>query len=49
MKAEQRIVNIMSELIRNALEADATDIYLNIKRSVDLFEITIQDDGKGMD
>ena len=49
MKAQQRIVNIMSELIKNALEADATDINLNIKRSADLFEITIQDDGKGMD
>ena len=49
MKAQQRIVNIMSELVKNALEADATDIDMKIKRSEDLFEITIQDDGKGMD
>lgn len=49
MKAQQRIVNIMSELVKNALEADASAIDVNIKRSGDLFEITIQDDGSGMD
>lgn len=49
MKAQQRIINIMSELVKNALEADATAIDMNIKRSDALFEITIQDDGKGMD
>lgn len=48
MKTQQRIVNIMSELVKNALEADSSDINVNIKRSEDLFEITIQDDGKGM-
>ena len=49
MKAQQRIINIMSELVKNALEADSTDINVSIKRSADLFEITIQDNGKGMD
>lgn len=49
MKAQQRIINIMSELVKNALEADSTDINVSIKRSADLFEITIQDDGNGMD
>lgn len=49
MKTQQRIVNIMSELVKNALEADATAIDVNIKRSEELFEITIQDDGQGMD
>ena len=48
MKTQQRIVNIMSELVKNALEADSSDINVNIKRSEDLFGITIQDDGKGM-
>lgn len=36
MKAQQRIINIMSELVKNALEADSTDINVSIKRSADL-------------
>ena len=49
MKAQQRIVNIMSELVKNSLEADASDIDIKIKRTDDFFEIIIQDDGHGMD
>lgn len=38
----------MSELVKNALDAEASDINVNIKRSGDTFEVTVQDDGKGM-
>lgn len=49
MKSKQRIINIMSELVKNSLEAEATDINVNIKRNPDFFEVTVQDDGGGMD
>lgn len=48
MRSQQRIVNIMSELVKNALEADSSDVNVNIKRESDFFEITVQDNGKGM-
>lgn len=49
MKSKQRIINIMSELVKNSLEADAGDINVNIKRNPEFIEITVQDDGWGMD
>ena len=49
MKSKQRIVNILSELVKNSLDADASDINVKIKRTDDFFVVTIQDDGKGMD
>ena len=49
MKSKQRIINIMGELVKNSLEADAEDINVNIKRNPEFIEITIQDDGRGMD
>ena len=48
MKANQRIINIMSELVKNALEADSTDINIHIQRSGETFEMTVQDDGRGI-
>ena len=49
MKSKQRIINIMSELVKNSLEADAEDINVNIKRNPEFIEITVQDNGRGMD
>lgn len=49
MKSKQRIINIMGELVKNSLEADAEDINVNIKRTPECIEITVQDDGRGMD
>ena len=39
----------MGELVKNSLEADAEDINVNIKRTPECIEITVQDDGRGMD
>lgn len=39
----------MGELVKNSLEADAEDINVNIKRNSEFLEITVQDDGRGMD
>lgn len=49
MKSKQRIINIMSELVKNSLEADSSDININVKRLPEYFEVTVQDNGGGMD
>lgn len=49
MKAKERTLNILNELVKNALDAEATDININIKSNSDTLEITVQDNGSGMD
>lgn len=49
MKAKERTLNILNELVKNALDAEATDINVNIKYTADTLEITVQDNGSGMD
>lgn len=46
---ERRLVCITSELICNSLDADASDISVSIKSDPDKFQITVKDNGSGMD
>ena len=46
---ERRIVCITSELICNSLEADASEVCVSIKSDPEKFQITIKDNGSGMD
>lgn len=46
---KRRIVNIVSELISNSLDADAADISVSISRDTEKFQITVKDNGSGMD
>jgi sensor histidine kinase YesM len=47
--SKRRIVSIVSELICNSLDAGATDISVSINRNSEKFEITVKDNGSGMD
>lgn len=49
MKTKERTLNILNELVKNALDADATDINVNIKNTAEFLEITVKDNGSGMD
>ncbi|NLL81118.1 MAG: sensor histidine kinase [Tissierellia bacterium] len=46
---ERRITSITSELINNSLEAKASKITVSIERDSDKFQITVKDNGQGMD
>ena len=45
----KKIKLIVDELLSNALEADATDIKVNIEKKQDGTIIRVSDNGKGMD
>lgn len=49
MKPNERTLNILSELVKNSLEADSSDVNVKIKKRPEYIEITVQDNGKGMD
>lgn len=50
MKSENnKVQSIVDELLANSLEAESTDISINIKRSEEDVTIKITDNGKGMD
>lgn len=44
----KKIKGIVKELLSNALEAESSDINIDIKRASDQTIITIKDDGNGM-
>lgn len=46
---KKRIINILSELVSNAIEAESSNIDINIKRDEDKIIFLIEDNGKGMD
>lgn len=46
---KQRIMDILSELVHNSLNAGSSDININIKTTSEKVELTIQDNGRGMD
>ena len=46
---KRRIRGIVNELVKNALDAEARGIDVQIKNRRDYFEIQVEDDGKGMD
>ena len=46
---EKRILGIVCELISNSLNAKSSDISASIKIDADKFEITVKDNGKGLD
>lgn len=50
MKSENiRIQSIVDELLSNSLEAESTDININVTRDKEEVTIIIEDNGKGMD
>lgn len=50
MKSENnKIQSIVDELLANSLEAESTDININITRDEEEVTIKIQDNGRGMD
>ena len=50
MKTEySKILSIVNELLANSLEADSTDINVNITREKEEFIVKITDNGKGID
>lgn len=49
MKSKERTLNILNELVKNSLDANSTDINVNIKNTPEFLEITVQDNGHGMD
>lgn len=49
MRDKSRILNIVNELLKNSLEADSSLVDLSIEYTPDYFEITIQDNGTGLD
>jgi anti-sigma regulatory factor (Ser/Thr protein kinase) len=50
MKEEsKRIAGIVSELVSNALNAEASDVKVDIKKEDNTTIITVKDDGKGME
>lgn len=49
LSEKKRIVNILGELVNNAIDAKSSNIDINIKREADRIEILIKDNGKGMD
>lgn len=46
---KKRIVNILNELVSNAIEAESSNIEIHIKRDDEKIEFIIEDNGKGMD
>lgn len=48
MKSNERTLNILSELVKNSLEAESSEVNVNIKNTSDFIEITVQDNGVGM-
>lgn len=48
MKSNERTLNILSELVKNSLDAESSEVNVNIKKADDFIEITVQDNGKGM-
>ncbi len=42
------LCDLMTDLIQNSVEADATEIELNIRETEEWFEFEVQDNGKGM-
>jgi light-regulated signal transduction histidine kinase (bacteriophytochrome) len=46
---EKRILGIVCELISNSLNSKSSDISVSIKRDTEKFEVTVKDNGKGMD
>ncbi len=50
MRSEKsKIQGIVKELMSNALNADATEVKVNVKREEDKTEITVTDNGRGME
>src|SRR5690554_6073964 len=49
MKENERILNIVNEVLRNSLVADASKIQITVDKEPDYFEIIIEDNGHGMD
>lgn len=49
MKSNERTLNILSELVKNSLEAESSDVNVTIKNLPEYTEIVVQDNGTGMD